>query len=69
MLKALLEMVRISMGEMDFEQADQLMLQLRKYQYPEAMEQGIRKLAEAVTNLDLEEVEHLVVLLTGFVTE
>ncbi len=68
-LKALLEMVRISMGEMDFEQADQLMLQLRKYQYPEAMEQGIQKLAEAVTNLDLEEVEHLVVLLTGFVTE
>lgn len=62
-IQALLEMLRLSMQEMDIDQSDQLMGQLRAYEYPEAAEQNIRKLAGAVTNLDVEEANRLVDLL------
>ncbi len=62
-LQALVEMVRISMQEMDIDQADQLIEQLRGYEYSEEITQNIQKLAEAVTNLDPEETNHLADLL------
>ena len=48
---------------MDIDQADQLVGQLQTYEYPDEMSQNIRKLAEAVTNLDSEEANHLATLL------
>ena len=56
-------MVRFSMQEMDIDQADQLIEQLRGYEYSEEITQNIQKLAEAVTNLDPEETNHLADLL------
>ena len=64
-IKALVEMVRISMQEMDIDQADQAMGQLQTYEYPEEIEQNIRRLAEAVTNLNPEEADRLAELLIG----
>lgn len=58
-VQALVEMVRFSMQEMDIDQADQSVRQLRLYEYPEEIKQNIKKLAEAVTNLDVEETERL----------
>lgn len=51
-IAALLEMIRLSMQELDIDRADQLMGELQAYAYPDEIEQNIRKLAEAVTNLD-----------------
>ena len=62
-MKALVEMVRIGMQEMDIDQADQVMGQLQAYTYPEEMKPNIQKLAEAVTNLDPEEAQRLAELL------
>ncbi len=62
-MRAFVEMVRIGMQEMDIDQADQAMGQLQAYTYPEAMASNIQKLAKAVTNLDLDETEHLAELL------
>ncbi len=58
-IQALVEMVRVSMQEMDIDQADQLMAQLQSYDYPEELGKNIRKLAKAVTNLDSEEAGRL----------
>ena len=58
-IQALVEMVRISMEEMDIDQADQAAGQLRDYDYPEKIGQNIQKLGEAVTNLDPEEADRL----------
>lgn len=64
-MKALVEMVRISIQEMDIDQADQVIEQLRAYEYPEEIGQNIQKLAEAVTNLDAEEADRLADILIG----
>lgn len=64
-IQALVEMLRICMQEMDIDQADQLVGQLQAYEYPDEMSQNIRKLKEAVTNLDSEEADHLADLLIG----
>ena len=56
---ALVEMLRLSMQEMDIDRADELMTQLRSYKYPQETEQNIRKLADAVTNLDAEEADRI----------
>ncbi len=64
-MQALVEMVRLSMQEMDIDQADQLMGQLKAYDYPQDMGQNIRKLGEAVTNLDPEEADRLADQLIG----
>lgn len=64
-MQALVEMVRLSMEQMDIDQADQLMSQLQSYEYPKDMGRNIQKLAEAVTNLDLEEADRLADLLIG----
>lgn len=64
-IQALVEMVRISVQEMDIDQADQLMGQLQAYEYSGETGQNIRKLAEAVTNLDIEETDRLVDLLVS----
>lgn len=64
-MQALVEMVRVSMEQMDIDQADQLMSQLQSYEYPEDMGQNIQKLAEAVTNLDPDEADRLADLLIG----
>lgn len=64
-MQALVEMVRISMQEMDIDQADQAVSQLREYECPDGMDADIRKLAEAVTNLDVDETERLASLLIG----
>lgn len=66
---ALVEMVRISMQDMDIDRADELMKQLREYAYPEEIEQNVLKLSEAVTNLDPEEAERLARLLSGQMSE
>lgn len=68
-VRALLEMVRISMQEMDIDRADELMGQLREYAYPDEVGQNIRKLAEAVTNLDPEETDRLAGLISGQLAE
>ena len=60
---ALVEMVRLSMQEMDIDQADQLIRQLQTYQYPREIERNIRKLAEAVTSLNQEEADQSAALL------
>lgn len=57
------------MEEMDIDQADQSVRQLQAYEYPEEIRQNIQKLAEAVTNLDLEETGLLTGLLTGQMKE
>ena len=58
-IQALIEMVRISMQEMDIDQADQCIHQLQEYQYPDKIDQIMQKLAEAVTNLDSEKTDYL----------
>lgn len=62
-LQALIEMLRLSVQEMDIDQADQLAGQLLEYEYPDEISQNIRKLTEAVTNLDIEETDRLASLL------
>ena len=62
-MQALVEIVRLSIQEMDIDKADQLMGQLQAYEYPEEIGQNIRRLAEAVTNLDMEEADHTAGLL------
>lgn len=64
-IRALVEMVRISMLEMNIDRADELMKQLRAYVFPEEIGQNVQKLAEAVTNLDPEETDRLAGLLSG----
>ena len=53
------------MREMDIDQADGLMEQLRTYKFPEDIRENIQKLGEAVTNLDIEESDRLGILLTA----
>lgn len=62
-VQALVEMVRICMQEMDIDQADSLIHQLQTYQYSEQIEPILQNFAEAVTNLDLEEINRLADLL------
>lgn len=64
MIQALVEMVRISLQEMDIDQADEAMRQLQEYDCPDRISQCIQKLAEAVTNLDMEETDRLADLLS-----
>lgn len=68
-IRALVEMVRISMQEMDIDRADELMKQLRIYVFPEEIGRNMQKLAEAVTNLDPEETERIAELLSGQLAE
>lgn len=68
-IQALVEMVRSSMQEMEIDQADEWMKQLREYDYPAEIEQNIQKLAESVTNLDLEEADRFANLLIGQMTK
>lgn len=68
-IRALVEMVRISMQEMDIDRSDGLMKQIREYAYPEGIRQNILKLAEAVTNLDPEETDRFAELLLGQMAE
>lgn len=64
-LLALLEMIRFSMQELDIDKADQLMEQLQTYEYPEEIEQNIKKLAESVKNLDTAETDACTEILMG----
>ncbi len=59
MLLALVEMVRVSMQEMEFDAADEAAAKLRGYTYPEQIGADIQALLEAVTNLDVEEVQRI----------
>lgn len=68
-IRALVEMVRISMQEMDIDRADELMKQMREYAYPKEIQQNILKLAEAVTNLDPEETDRFAKLLSEQMAE
>ena len=63
-IQALVEMVRVSMQELDIDSADEWMKQLRAYDFPDKIGQNVLKLAEAVTNLDTEESERLANLLS-----
>ena len=56
-------MTRISMQEMDIDQADQSVRQLREYSYSKEADALIQKLADAVTNLDAEETDRIANLL------
>lgn len=58
-MRALVEMLRLSMQEMDIDQADQLINQLRDYEYPDEIGQNIRKLSDAVTNLDADQTDQI----------
>ncbi len=55
---ALVEMLRISMQQMDIDQADGLMHQLQEYAFDDETQAVIQQLAQAVTNLDADQVEH-----------
>ena len=68
-IQVLVEMVRLSMQEMEIDRADELMKQLHEYDFPAEIEQNIQKLAEAVTNLDIEESDRLAALLAEQMTE
>lgn len=61
---ALVEMLRISMQDMDIDQADKLINQLKEYTYPDEIKQNMKKLAEAVNNLDADETDYLADLLS-----
>lgn len=67
-IRALVEMVRVSMQEMEIDKADECVRQLRGYDFPAEIRQEIQKLAEAVTNLDPEETERLANLLSEKMT-
>ncbi len=58
-IRALVEMVRVSMQEMEFDEADEAAAKLRGYAYPEQIAADIQALLEAVTNLDVEEVQRI----------
>ncbi len=62
-MQALVEMVRLSIREMDIDGADQAVAELASYEYPQETEQNIRRLAAAVSDLDQEETERLADLL------
>lgn len=62
-IQALVEMVRLSMQEMDIDKADQLIGELRSYKYEGELGKSIQRLAEAVTNLDVEEADSIADLL------
>lgn len=64
-ISALVEMIRLSMQEMDIDQADRLMGQLQEYEYPDETRAAVSRLAEAVTNLDIEEADRLADVLIG----
>lgn len=64
-IQALVEMVRVSMEELDIDRADQLMGQLQSYEYPEELGESIRGLQESVTNLDAEGAGRFADLLIG----
>lgn len=64
-IQALVEMVRLSVQEMDIDRADQLMEQLRSYKYPDEIERNIGGLAGAVANLDEEEAGRFADMLTA----
>ena len=62
-IRALVEMVRLSMQEMDIERADKFMEQLQEYQYSKEIDIIMKKLAEAVTNFDSEKTERFAEML------
>lgn len=62
-IRALVEMVRVNMQEIEFDAADEAMAQLQAYEYPDEIRKNIQMLAEAVTNLNQEETEHIAILL------
>lgn len=64
-IRALVEMVRVSMQEMEFDAADEAAAKLRGYAYPEQIGADIQALLEAVTNLDVEEVQRVAEQLAG----
>lgn len=63
MIQALIEIIRLSMEEMDIDQADTALQELQSYQYSNEITQTIQKLAQAVTNLDSEETSQIANLL------
>lgn len=68
-IRALVEMVRVNMQEMEFDAADEAVAQLRAYEYPKEIGANIQMLAEAVTNLDLEETDRIAALLLKQTTD
>lgn len=68
-IQALLEMLRISMQELDTGQADQCMDELESYTYPDEIRNNIIKLAEAVTNLNPEETDQIAGIITRQIEE
>lgn len=62
-LLALVEMVRVSMQEMEFDAADEAAKKLRGFSYPEQIRADMQAFLEAVTNLDVEEVQRVAMLL------
>ena len=64
-IRGLVEMIRLSMEEMDIDQADPLANELLAYEYPEEIGQNVRMLAAAVANLDPEETDRLAAVLAG----
>lgn len=68
-MQALLEMVRLSMQEMDIDRADPLMEKLQEYEYPEEIGRNVRLLARAVANLDPEETDRLAAVLAQQMAE
>ncbi len=58
-IRALVEMVRVSMQEMEFDAADEAAAKLREFSYPAEIEADMQALLEAVTNLDVDEVQRV----------
>jgi HPt (histidine-containing phosphotransfer) domain-containing protein len=59
-LLAYLEIIRHAMDDFDIDILDDTMAELKQYHYPEAIDENVRQLDTAVTNLDSEQVNELV---------
>lgn len=64
-IQALVQMLRLSVQEMEIDQADERMRQLLEYHYPQEADKTVQKLAEAVNSLDQEETDRLADVLAG----
>ena len=62
---AYLEMLRVSMLEMDIDGMDKAMENLQAFRFPEDIESNVRKLSIYVTNMDIEQANILIETLIG----
>ena len=55
---AQLQKIEEAMKDMDIDEADEIMVQIQKFRYPQALVSAIGKLGDAVANIDTEQAVH-----------